>query len=119
MKWLDKYRYFGRRGQVIYVLPRRYRVLVGRITIFIFASAWGLGFLSLWTHPILNWLGLGVAGLLACALMLFGRLKGRRVVLGHGFQSASTKLDLRGVLVNIVVWSVGILLFWLILQTRP
>ncbi len=119
MKWLDKYRYFGRRGQVIYVLPRGYRVLVGRITIFIFASAWGLGFLSLWTHPILNWLGLGVAGLLLCALMLFGRLKGRRVVLGHGFQSASTKLDLRWVLVNIVVWSVGILLFWLMSQARP
>tara|TARA_R110000744_G_scaffold1843_9_gene7039 strand:+ start:23246 stop:23605 length:360 start_codon:yes stop_codon:yes gene_type:complete len=118
MKWSDKYRYFGQRGQVIYVLPRRYRALVGRITIFIFASAWGLGFLSLWTHPILNSVGVGGAALLLCALVLFGRLKGRRVVLGHGFQSASTKLELRWMLANIVVWSVGILLFWLILQMR-
>ena len=119
MKRLDTYRFFGRPGQAIYILPRRYRVLVGRITIFIFASAWGLGFISLWTGPLLNWVGLGVAGLLLCALMLLKRFKGRRVVLGHSFQSASTKLDLRWVLANIVIWSVGGILFWLLLQARP
>ena len=119
MKWLDKYRLFGQPGQVVYVLPLRYRVLVGRLTIFMFASAWGLGFISLWTDPLLNWVGLGVAGLLLCVLMLLKRFKGRRVVLGQGFQSASTKLGLRWALANIVIWSVGGILFWLILQARP
>lgn len=119
MKWSDTYRYFGRRGQVVYVLPRRYRVLAVFSVIIALGTSWALSFASLWAGPVAHWVGVGAALLVAAGWVLFGRMRGRRVVLGHGFQKNPPKPDLRWVLANIVVWSVGILLFWLILQMRP
>jgi hypothetical protein len=119
MKWSDKYRYLGRPGQVIYVLPSRYRALGGRSLIFALGTYWVTMIASIWTSPLVGWFGLGAAMSISMALMFFARLKGRRVVLRKGFQQAPPKHDLRWVFANVAVWSAGILLFWLLLQMRP